>query len=165
MLKEERDLIEKRLAQRAAWAELGPEDLKKWQACGYTVKYRAHSAKTFLIWKNTEGEPTIVDVYKINDFQADFSGGLWTCMENEHGVEHEIGHNPSRIGDYNVFVHIPYIQNMQYLPNQTESAYVLRFPLVFRQHGRPRSLARNETYLTDVTDFVSIFPQFADRKF
>lgn len=165
MEKEERDALEKRLSARAAWADLTSTDLRCWQSCGFTIKYRGHNGKTFVIWKKLEGEPTILDVYKITDFQANFEEGLYTFLENEHGQEQEIKHSPVRLGGYDIFVHIPFMQDMQYLPNRAETTNVLRFPLVFKQSGRPRSIAKGVIYLTDVTDFIDIFPQFADRKF
>lgn len=165
MQKDERDQLEKKLAHKAAWRGLDPEDFKDWKDCGFTIKYRGHSGKTFVVWQCTGAEPKILDVYKVSDFNACLQDGLWANLADDKSNEQLVDHTPARLGGYDIFVHIPFIQDMQYLPNHNETANVLRFPLIFKQTGRPRSLVVNSVYLTDVVDLVSIFPQFTDRKF
>jgi hypothetical protein len=165
MEKEERDQIEKKLAHDTAWRTLNFIDLQDWKTCAYTQKYRGHSGKTFIIWKNAAAGPSILDVYKVSKFAADLATGLQATLTNEFGDDCVVTHAPTRLDSYTAFIHIPFIQDMQFLPNQNHTAKVLRFPLVVRQAGRPKAMVPNETYLTDVVDFVSLFPQFADRKF
>lgn len=165
MKPEERDALEKRLAQAAAWRDLDFEDLAEWKGCAFTSKYRCHSGKTFLVWKAQSDEPKVLDIYKVTNFGASLIHGFVTTLTDEFGEEHVVTHTPARLASHKVFMHIPYMQEMQYLPNANNSAKVLRFPLVVRQQGRPASLAAGGSYLTDVVDFVRLFPQFTDRKF
>jgi hypothetical protein len=165
MEKEERDALEKKLAHEAAWKTLSFHDLEDWKSCSYINKARAHSGKTFIVWKNTAAEPTILDVFKVQSIQVSFTDGLQATVADEWGEEYTVGHSPSRISSYKVYMHIPYTPELQYLPNASKTTKVLRFPLIVKQFGRPDSLAMNMTYLTDVPDFKRLFPQFIDRKF
>jgi hypothetical protein len=165
MEKEERDQIEKRLAHDTAWRNLEFTDLQDWKTCLYTQKYRGHSGKTFIVWKNTSTGPSILDVYKVTKFSADLAKGFQITLTNEFGEDCVVTHTPTKLSDYIAFIHIPFIQDMQFLPNPNNTAKVLRFPLIIRQAGRPKSMIPNESYVADVVDFVALFPKFADRKF
>lgn len=165
MDRDERDLLEKQLAQKAAWSTMNREDLQDWRNCEFTNKYRGHKGKTLIVWEHTNSEPKILDVFKVTELVVSLVDGYSVYFENEDCEEFEITHTPVRLGKYNFFLHVPYMQDTQYLPNKGGTANVLRFPFVVRQKGRPKLPVLGEVYLMDVIDFVSSFPQFADRKF
>jgi hypothetical protein len=165
MEKEERSRLEKQLALDEAHHELSPSEFAEWTACKFNFRGKVHRGRTFLVWEVVNGQPIVLDILKASDLTASFKEGFSIQLKSEmNGQVCTITHTPSRVFNYDVFTHVPYLPDVNFIASEGKRR-TLRVPLVFKQRQDPHDKIEQADYFTDVQTYTTLFPSEQGKTF
>ena len=166
---DQRRYLERSLATENSKRSQTPADHEEWSAAGYVCRVLCHYDKIFAVWRETDTGPEIMGRIRVIDIEATTRYGLAVCLESSvRGLGEDllwVGHEPDRIFGLPVFCHVPYISDVTFTPeSRVPEHYVTRFPLVIKMRSSPFNPVNGDVYVTQIGEFRSRYPKFADLK-
>ena len=153
--------LEKILAASAADSGLDADDAADWHEAGYTFRTHCNLNKIFVLWTPFVDSPFIHTQVTVRDVHLSVRNGMSVRVADKEGQTQWITHTPSKLLNRDVFCHVPYLLDVQYIPNKFRSEeMILRFPLVFKTASKPSLFIEGDTYITPVSEFRLTFPEF-----
>lgn len=163
----DRRYLERSLALKAAAQHLTPRDYADWRLYGFTHRSLCHYNKVFAVWRQTPEGPVVIDSITVTEISVDSIDGFAVRIRNAAGEHQWLCHKPDRLFHLPVFAHIPFMPDITFLPRQEKGdieSMQLKFPIVYKTAGNPDRLVNGLVYLTQVGEFRSTYPQFADLR-
>lgn len=104
--------------------------------------------EVFVLFEYSNGKPVELDRLRITNFTADPQRGVRIVMVSEiYGETVEIGFEPKRLFDYDVFVHSPLSPHLswQFASDTSDKGFMV-FPLVIKTRHKPSFQKRPGEY-------------------
>lgn len=166
---EDRKFLERTLALENSLQSQPALDHHEWTNAGFICRILCHYGKLLVIWHETDDGPRVLGRIRITDLEATTREGVAVCIETSVRGRAEdylwIGHKPQRIFGLPLFAHVPFICDIRHVPEERSAdGYVTRFPLVFKSQSNPRRPVIGDTYITQLSEFRSTYPKFADLR-
>lgn len=166
---DQRLYLERSLAAEQSKRHQSAADHSEWEGMGFTARLLCHYDKILVVWKQGANGPQILGRLRIVNADASTFEGIGVCVEVSVGDGPDsmqwITHTPARLFGLPIFMHVPFINEITYTPEgRKPEKMVLRFPLVVKTAGNPNSPKLGNTYVTQIGEFRTLYPEFADLK-
>lgn len=141
--------------------KLPAADQRAYNLCRHTRVETAFSGRQFVLYRCERGEPKILDVVTVEDFEVSPSVGATAFMLSEAtNSEIEVGYTPVNVGS-GVFIFLPLHAKIRWdIRNPTElDSGSLGFPLVIKVQSRNHLREPGVTFFETTVSFYKEFGQ------
>ena len=165
----EKSGYEKEWANNEARLKLSSEDRAIWNCCKCTIRPHVYFDKIFIVWSVKQGVPEILDVLTVESVDATFEMGIWVHAASKlTKAKHVITHTPRRLPGLDVFVWVPFFNEIRFASNDWNDVTAprsLRVSLCFKTRDNKQRLVEGQHYVTELHVFRDQWPQYASTRF
>lgn len=113
MTTEQRGSIQTRLER--TWLKPLTSQISGWDAMGFVGRIVGREAKHFTLYRlNDRLQPEVLEHFAINNFTMSLLGAEMLLLSSKRALR--IGHEPTRIGDYPVYLWLPAHLDARFMP-------------------------------------------------
>lgn len=154
--------FEHRWTNHLAKQHLSRPDRDLWHSHGHTKRTFAYPDKEHVIWRPTDEACEVLDVIRLIDASLSFLHGPQFKFASRLNGSFIVTSIPSRLPGLDVFVWVPPINEVRFVPrdwDHPESQRSLRVGISFKQrHALSYAYVVGEQYVTGMRDFKRIQP-------
>lgn len=143
--------------------QLGGEERRSLKLMQATRMEAAFLNRLFIVYRvRSDRSPSVLTTLKMTDFWMTSNEGGRAVMEDlDTGEELEIGHIPTRLFDFDIFVQVPPIAKIRWDARLDDDSIVRRslvYPLLIRTLSRSDRFEAGHDYIETPKRFVERFP-------
>lgn len=138
-----------------------------WAQMKIAHRVAVNKNKFLIVWKATaDGQAEVINSLKLVRMDSSLDQGMRLLFLDQVGSMVWVDHTPRAFAGTDVFVWLPFFNNVKYGPNHyNEQTWGIRLAINMKMRSHPDYWVHGHTYLTELPEFRARFPRFAETKF